>query len=151
MFEITFKLNCSFFLSYRLCTINAQTNFFLFYQHIFTAKTLLTTFAKVFFVFIFCLVKHKSVKIFDVHIMRFITINYKQQVHPIFKFFLKSVCFHNKYINANVFSFFNLAKKIFWNKKPNPTIIKIINKLFIFSRNSFWMYYYWLNMSDKTP
>ena len=39
------------------------------YEHIFAAKTMQTTFGKVFLVFIFHFVKHKSVKIFDVHIM----------------------------------------------------------------------------------
>ena len=37
-------------------------------QHVFAAKTMQTTSAKVFLVFIFRFVKHKSVKIFDVHI-----------------------------------------------------------------------------------
>ena len=47
------------------------------YEHIFAAKTMQTTFGKVFLVFIFHFVKHKSVKIFDVHIMQFITITYE--------------------------------------------------------------------------
>ena len=41
----------------------------MFYQHIFTTKSLQTTFAKVFFNLIFCFLKHESVKIFDVDII----------------------------------------------------------------------------------
>ena len=46
-----------------------------------TTKTLQTTLAKVFFVFIFRFVKHKPLKIFDVHVTRFITIKYLQQTY----------------------------------------------------------------------
>ena len=38
-------------------------------QHIFTAKTLQTISAKVFFIFVFRFVKHESIKSFDVHLM----------------------------------------------------------------------------------
>ena len=46
-----------------------------------TTKTLQTILAKVSFVFIFRLVKHKPVKIFDVHVTGFITIKYLQQTY----------------------------------------------------------------------
>ena len=71
MFKIIVDLNCSFFKSYRLCIISAKTNFFMFFQYIFTTKTQQATLAKVSFVFIFCFVKHKSVKIFDMQICDF--------------------------------------------------------------------------------
>ena len=108
LFEIIFTPNCSFFWSYRLCTNNAQTKFFMFCQHIFTTKTLKTTFAKAFFVFILCFVKHKYVKIFDVHIIQFIIINYK---HRGFKFLIWNVNWKNlfifiaKHVDANIVLF----------------------------------------------
>ena len=40
LFKIIFKLNCSYFKSYRLCITDAQTNFFMFWQYNFTTKTL---------------------------------------------------------------------------------------------------------------
>ena len=140
-----------------MCTINAETNFLMFCQHIFTTKTLQTTLTEVFFVFIPCFVKHKSVKIFDVHIMRFITISYKQQIHRVFKFLIWNVNWKNqlifitKHVNANIVLFFNLAKIFFSHrKKLNSMTIKIINKVFIFPCNSFWMYFCRINMPNMT-
>ena len=144
------------FKSYRLCTINAQTVFFMLCQHMFTTKTLKTTLAKEVFVFILCFVKHKSVKIFDAHIMQFITINYKQQIYRVFKYLIWNVnwkcqfVFITKHVNANIVLFFNLAKIFFSHRKPNPIIIKIINKFFTLPCNSFWMYFYRINMPNMT-
>ena len=110
-----------------------------------------------FFVFIFCPLKHKFVKIFDVHIMRFSIINYKQQIHRVFKFLIWNVnwksqfVFITKHVNANVVLFLNLAKTFFSHRKFNSIIIKIINKIFIFFCDSFWMYFYRINMPYMTP
>ena len=137
--------------------ISAQTNLFMFNEYIFTTKTLQTTFAKAVFVFVFCFVKHKSVKIFGVHIMWLVFINYKQQVHWIFEILIRNVhwksqlIFIAKYIDTNVIFRVNFTKIFFWYRKCNFSVIKIINKLFIFLRNSFWMYFYWINMPNLTP
>ena len=88
------------------------------------------------FIFLFCFVKHKSVKVFDVHIMRFITINYKQQIHRVFQFLIWNVnwkshlVFIAKHVNANVVLFFNLPKIFFSHRKFNSIILKIISKFF---------------------
>ena len=130
---------------------------FLVLLMVFPTKTLQTNVAKVFFVFISCFVKHKSVKIFDVHIMRFITINYQQQIHGVFKFLISNInwksqfALKTKHVNLNIVFYFNLANIFFWNRKPNPIIIKIISKFFIFPCNSFWMYFYRINMPNMTP
>ena len=79
---------------------------------------------KVFFVFVLCFVKHKSVKIFDEHIMQFIIINYTQQTHKVFKFFIWNVnwksqpIFITKHINANVVFCFNLGLCLFMIRDP---------------------------------
>ena len=52
MFKIILKLNCSFFKSYRLCTINAETNFFMFCQYILLLKHCKQLFQK-YFLFLF--------------------------------------------------------------------------------------------------
>ena len=115
------------------------------------------TFAKVFLVFILCFVKHKSVKVIDIHVMLFITTNYMQQIHRVFKFLVWNVnwksqfVFITKHVNANVVFCFNLAKIFFSHRKFNSIIIKIINKFFIFFCNSFWMYFYRINMPNMTP
>ena len=122
---------------HRLCTINAQTIFFMFCQHIFTSKTLQTTFTKVFFVSIFCFAKHESVKIFDIHVMWLVFISYKQQIHRVFKFLIRNanwksqLVFITKHIDTNVVFCFNLPKIFFSHTKLNPSIIKIISKLVI--------------------
>ena len=132
-----------------------KTNFFMFCQHIFTTETLQTTLAKLFFVLILCFVKHKSVKIFDIHIMWLVFINYKQQIHQVFKFLIWSfnwksqLVFITKHINANVVFYFNLAKKLFSHRKTNSIII--IRKLFVVLCNSFWVYFYGINMPNMTP
>ena len=88
------------------------------------------------FIFLFCFVKHKSVKVFDVHIMRFITINYKQQIRRVFQFLIWNVnwkshlVFIAKHVNANVVLFFNLPKIFFSHRKFNSIILKIISKFF---------------------
>ena len=98
---------------------------------------------KYFFVFILCFVKHKSVKIFDIHIMWLVFVNYKQQIHWIFEGLVWNVnwksqfIFIIKHVNANIVLFSNLAKIIFSHRKHNPIIIKIISKFFIFPCNSF--------------
>ena len=106
----------------------------MFCQHIFTTKTLQTTFAKLFFVFILCLMKRKSVKIFDIHIMWLFFINYKQQSHRAFKFLIwkenwkSQFVFITKHVNANVVFYFDIAKVFFSHRKINFIIIMIINK-----------------------
>ena len=137
--------------------INAKTNFLMFCQHIFTTKKLQTTSAQVFFAFILCFVEHKSVKIFDIHIMWLVFISYKQQIHRVFKFFVWNVDWKNqlvfitKRINANVVFTFNLGKIFPLHRKLNPIIIKTISKFFIILCDSFWMYFYWINMPNMTP
>ena len=90
-----------------------------------------------FFVFIFDFVKHKSVRIFDVHIMLFSIINYKQQIHRVFKFFIWNVNWKNqlilmtKHLNGNVVFFFDPAKVFLSHRKSSSIIIKIINKFFL--------------------
>ena len=126
-------------------------------QHIFTTKTLYTVFAKIFLICMLCFVKHKSVKIFDVHIMRFIFISYEQQIHWIFKFLIldmngkSQLIFITIHINANILFRFNLAKIFFSHRKSNSIIIKIIIKFFIFLCNSFWMYFCSIYMINMTP
>ena len=101
-------------------------------------------------------VKHKSVKIFHEHIMRFITISYKQQIHRVFKFLNRNVnrksqsIFVIKHVNANIGYCFNFAKIFFFHRKFNFIIIKIISKVFIFFCNSFWMYFCRINMPNMT-
>ena len=56
--------------------------------------------------------------------------------------------FITKHINTNDVFCFNFAKIFFSNRKPNPIIIKIINKFFIFPCNSFCMYFYWTNVPN---
>ena len=115
------------------------------------------TLAKVFFVFILCFVKHKSVKIVDIHIMWLVFISYKQEVYRVFKFLIWNVNWKSQlvfitiHINANVAFLFNLAKIFLSQRKLNPVIIKIISKLFIGLSNSFWMSFYWINMPDMKP
>ena len=119
----------------------------------FTTKTLKTTLEKVFFVFILCFMKHKSVKVFDVHIMWLIFINHKQQIQWVFKLLIWNIDWKNspifitKCINANVF-FFNLANIFFSHRKLNFIIMQIISKFFVILSNSFWMYFYWINMPN---
>ena len=145
-----FEVSCSFFQSYRLCTINGQTNFFMLCQHISTTKTLQTTFPKLCFLFVFYFAaKHKSVRIFNVYV--------KQQTHRVFKILIWNInwktqlVFITIHFNPNTFFHFNLAKIFFSYRKLNSTIIKIINKYFIFSRNSFLLYFCWIKMSNMTP
>ena len=115
-----------------------KLSFFMFCQQIFTTKTPQTTFTKIFFVFICYFVKHKSAKIFDVHIMRFITIKYKQRIHRIFKFLTRNVnwksqlVFITKHVNANVIFHLSLVKIFFLHRKLNSILIKIFKKFFIF-------------------
>ena len=122
---------------YRLCAINAQIILFMFCQHIFTSKTLQTTFTKVFFVSIFCFAKRESVKIFDIHVMWLVFISYKQQIRRVFKFLIRNanwksqLVFITKHIDTNVAFCFHLPKIFFSHRKLNPSIIKIISKLFI--------------------
>ena len=128
----------------------------MFYQHVYTTKTLQATLAKVFVVFILCFVKHKPVKIFDVQIMWLAFSHYKETIHWIFKWFIWNVDWKNQlnfktiHINANVVFCFNLAKIFFLHRKFNPIIIKIISKLFIVLWHSFWMYFSWINMPNRT-
>ena len=111
----------------------------MFCQNTFTTKTLQTTLAKVFFVFIFCFVKHKSVKVFDVHVMRFIIINYKQQIHRVFKFLIWNVNWKNqpilvtKHVNGNVVLFFNLAEIFFLHREFNSIITSFLSSRVIIS------------------
>ena len=118
--------------------------------------------------------EHKPVKIFDVHIILFVTVSYKQKIHGVFKFLIWNVnwkshpIFITKHVNANIVYFFNLAKIFSLHRKLHPIIIKIANKLFIFLHNFFWisnmpnkffinfsnffwMYFYRINMPNMTP
>ena len=89
-------------------------------QQIFATKTLQTTLAKVFFAFTLCFVKHTFVKIFDVHIVWLVFINYKQQIHRISKCLIRNVywkgqfVFITNHINAYVVFCLNLAKIFFF-------------------------------------
>ena len=58
--------------------------------------------------------------------------------------------FITKKIDANVAFRFNFTKIVFQHRKFNSIIVKIVNKLLIFLRNSFWMYFYWINMLYMT-
>ena len=124
----------------------------MFCQDIFITKALQTVLAKVSFVSAFCFVKHKSVKIFHVHIIRFIIINYEQQIHRVFKFLIWNVSwkrqpiFLTKYVNTNIVSCFNLAKIFLFYRKIIIIIIKLFNKFFIFFWDSFSAYFYTINM-----
>ena len=126
-------------------------------QHIYTTKKLLTTFTKVFLVFIFRFVKHKSVKIFDIHIMWLVLINYKQQILLVLKFLIWNIncknqfSFITKHFNTNIVLFLNNAKIFSLHRKPIFIIIKIISKFFVILCNSFWMYFYSINMRNMTP
>ena len=126
-------------------------------QHIYTTKKLLTTFTKVFLVFIFRFMKHKSVKIFDIHIMWLVLINYKQHILRVFKFLIWNINWKNqfsfitKHVNTNVVLFLNHAKIFSPHRKPTFIIIKIISKFFVILCNSFWMYFYGINMRNMTP
>ena len=106
-------------------------------QHIFTTKTLQKTFAKVLFVFIFCFVKDKYVKIFDTHIMWLAFISYEQQIHHVFKFLIwnlnwkSQLVFITKHINANV-SFCSSLAKIFFSQRKLNSIIRLLTS-FLFS------------------
>ena len=128
----------------------------MFCQHIFTTKALQTTLGKVFFVFIFCFVKHKAVKIFDIHVMWLVSISYKQKIHWVFKFLIWKVNWKNQFIfitihiNANFFCLV-FTKIFFIYRKFDSIIIKTINKLIISLCNSFWMYFYGIKMPNMTP
>ena len=147
----------SLFLILKIVRHKCVTNFFAFCQYIFTPKTLLPTFEKLFSVFIFCFVKHESVKIFYIHIMWLVSIDYKQQIHWIFKFLVWSVdwkgqfIFITKKIDASLVFCFNFTKIFFWYRKFDFTAIKIVKKRIMFLRNSLWMYFYWINMPTTTP
>ena len=56
-----------------------------------------------------------------------------------------------KNINANIVLLFNLAKIFFLHRELNLIIIEITHYFFILWRNSFWIYFYKINMSDMTP
>ena len=107
--------------------------------------------------FILCFLKHKSVKMFDMHITWLVFISYMQQIHRVFKFLIWDVkwksqfVFITKHVNANIVLFFNLGKIFFSHRKFNSILIKIINKLFVILCNSFRMYFYWINMPNMTP
>ena len=109
------------------------------------------------FFFIFCFMKHKSVKVFDIHIMWLVFINYKQQIRRVFEFLIWNVNWKSQFvfttihINAKIVLFFNLSKIFFLPREFNSIIIKIISKLFVILCNSFWVYFYWINMPNMTP
>ena len=110
-----------------------------------------------FFCFCFCFVKHKSVKIFDIHVMWLVFINYKQQIHQVFKFLIWNVYWKNQlvfitiHINANIALFRTFARIFLIYRKLNSIIIKIISELFISLCNTFWVYFYGINMPNMTP
>ena len=110
-----------------------------------------------FLFYIFCLMKHKSVKMFDVYIMRFITINDMLKIYQPFKFWIwnknwkNQSIFVTKHVNANVAFSLNLAKIFFLYRKLNSIIIKIFSQVFITFSNSFWIYFYRIIMPNMTP
>ena len=90
--------------------------------------------------------KQKSVKIFDIHMMWLVFINYKQQIHRVFKFLIWNInwkshlVFITKQVNANFF-----LSQSCWNLflAQETFIIKnIISKLFVILCNSFWIHFY---------
>ena len=119
-------------------------------------KQVFLIYLKIFHVY-FSFVKHKSVKVFDIHVMWHVYINYKQQIHRVLKFLIWNINWKNQfvfirmYINANIVFPFNLAKIFFSHNTPNPIIIKIMSKFFIFLCNFFWMSFYWINIPNMTP
>ena len=110
----------------------------MFYQSCFAIKTLSTI--QEFFIIIFCLIAHISVKIFNIDIMWFIFICYHQQFHTIFKFVIRYIdrisqtIFITKYnIDANIILLLNFTIIFFRNRKFNTFIIKIINHFHLLS------------------
>ena len=126
----------------------------MFYQYIFTTKTLQTTSTKPFLLLIFRFVEHKSVTIFNVHIVWFITINQKQQIHWVFKFFTQNINWKNqpifvtKRVNANIVFYVNLVKIFFFHRKLNSTTIKIFSNFFVDFLNSSWVFFWRINMPN---
>ena len=126
----------------------SQKIFFMFYQHIFATKTLETTLTKPFFVIIFCLMKHKSGKIFNVHIMQFIIINQKQQTYWVFNVLIRKInwkkqpIFVTKYVNANIAFYFNIVKIFLFYKKLSSTVIKFFSNFFVDIFYFSWMFFW---------
>ena len=133
MFKLIYKLSCSFFKSYRLCNINAQTIFLVFCQYILTTKSLLTTLTKILF-FILCFVKYKSMKIFG-NVTCFHQLSNKFIEFSNFwseMWIGKTILFPRpNTLTQMLFFFFSLAKIFLSHRKFNYIKIKIINKLFI--------------------
>ena len=140
-----------------MCTNNAQTNLLCSSNTFLLLKHWKQLLQKYFLFSFFCFVKHKSVKIFDVHVIWLVFISHKQQIHRIFKFLIWNVNSKTQFIlttihvNANVLLFLSLAKIFFSHRKFNPIIIKTISKFFIVLCDSFWMYFFWINMPNMTP
>ena len=109
------------------------------------------------FIFLFCFVKHKSVKVFDVHIMRFITINYKQQIHRVFQFLIWNVnwkshlVFITNTLMQMLFFFSILLKSFSRTRNSIPSYSRSLASFFIFPCNSFWIYFYRINMPKMAP
>ena len=128
----------------------------MFCRHIFTTKTLQTTFAKVFFVFIFCFVKHKYVKIFDVYKCD-LSSSIKQQIYRVFKFLIWNInwksqlTFIIKHANVYIVFHFNLAKIFFLHEKLSFIIIKFFSNFLSVFLNSFWIFFEGFSMSNMTP
>ena len=114
----------------------------MFCQYIFVTKTLWKMLQK-YFLFLFLFDHHQ---IFAANLKIFATKNFK-----IFdlKCKLEKPC--TIHINTNTVFFFNLAKTFFIYRKFNSIIIEIISKLFIGLCNSFWVYFYKINMPNMIP
>ena len=134
--------------------VHRLQNFLMLCWYIFLLKLCKQLLQKYLLFLFFVLLNINQSKIFDVHIMWFIFIRYKQWVHWIFKFLfwnLNRICqfvFITKNTDTNFVSQFNFSKIIFWYMKFNSFIIKIINHFFIFLCYSFRMYFYQIIFQD---
>ena len=90
-----------------------------------------------FFFFISCFVKHKSVKIFNIHVMWLIIIIQKQQIHRVLKFLVRNINWKNqlifitKHVNSYILFHLNLAKIFFLHRTLNSNIIKCFSNFFV--------------------
>ena len=139
--------NAPFFKFYRLCSISAWANWL--FKTFLILRHCKKTFAKVFFFnFLFCerwicqnfWCTHNVICFHWFEFSNFLNVDWKG-------WFI----FIRKNINANVLFCFSFTKFFFWYRKLNFSVIQIINKLFIFLGNSFWIYFYWINMPSMTP
>ena len=67
VFEIYVIINLRHF--YSLCTINCNAVFFMINEGLFITETLQTVHTKMFSFFLFCLVVHKLIEVFDEYVV----------------------------------------------------------------------------------